>query len=90
MTITTSKGKIFEVNWAWAPVGFFNNRLQINYNDDRPLNQIAEDFIGCTYFDRQSENEGNKHWEGYNDLVGIIKEELHSGTVTVTLQKLGV
>lgn len=90
MTLTTSKGKTFSINWAWAPVGLFQNQLMINLEDPRGIVEIAEDFTGCEYFDRKSELEGDKHWDAYTELVGVTRDELRNDMITVTLKEPSV
>lgn len=74
MTVTTSKGKTFDINWMWAPVGV-NRDLMLEYKDERLLSEIAADFEGCESFHRESELEGDKDWIGYTGLRSIIRAD---------------
>lgn len=84
MTLTTSKGKTFAIDWMWGPVGA-NDDLMLEYADDRPLSEIAADFEGCEGFHRESETEGDKDWEGYTRLRSIVRSG--RGRVQLTLYK---
>lgn len=84
MTVTTSKGKTFVIDWMWAPVGQ-NEDLKIEYKDDRLLSSIAKDFEGCESFHRESEAEGNKDWTGYTRIRSIAR--MARGKVQLTLYK---
>lgn len=84
MTLTSSKGKTFEINWMWGPVGA-NDDLMLEYADDRALSEIASDFEGCERFHRESETEGNKEWTGYTLLRSIMRSG--RGKVQITLMK---
>lgn len=92
MEVTTSNGKMFEVDWMWGPVGI-NEDLMLQMKDDRELSDIALDFQGVEHFHRESENEGNMDWYGYTVLKSIVRPnyERHPELVQITLCKpLGV
>lgn len=72
MTITTSMGKTFNVDWAWAPVGS-DKRLMIQYEDARRISEIAGDFDGLQSIIREDENEGDATYTGYSALVSVIR-----------------
>lgn len=84
MTITTSRGKTFDVNWAWA--SRTKNQLQIELNDTRPIADIAADFDGLETISRESDTEGDKLYEGYKRLVAVI-QNLESGTTQLIFDK---
>lgn len=84
MTLKTSKGKTFDIDWMWGPVGQ-NEDLMLEYTDDRPMSKIAKDFEGCDSFHRESETEGDKDWEGYTGLRSIVRSG--RGKVQLTLYK---
>ena len=84
MTVTTSKGKTFEVDWMWGPVGYARE-LMLQLRDERPLSEIAADFEGCGSFLRDSDLEGRVEWRGYTDLKAVIR--LTGGAAQVTLTK---
>lgn len=86
MTVRTSKGKTFEIEWMWGPVGLTND-LMLQMKDDRFLSDIAKDFEGCDHFHRESELEGDMDWEGYTVLRGIFRPEQNSDDVQITLSK---
>lgn len=84
MTVTTSKGKTFEINWMWGPVGQ-NEDLMLEYEDDRPMAEIAADFEGCESFHRESEYEDDKDFTGYTRLRSIVRAG--RGKVQLTLYR---
>lgn len=84
MTITTNRGKTFDVNWAWAMKD--SNRLMIELPDKRSVSEIAEDFDGLTRIDRKSKEEGDKVYTGYTMLTRVIKDT-EKGTALVTLER---
>ena len=84
MTLTTSKGKTFDIEWMWGPVGPSED-LMLEYADDRPLSKIAKDFEGCKSFHRESDTEGDMDWTGYTGLRSISRSA--RGKVQLTLYK---
>ena len=72
MTVTTSKGLTYEVDWMWGPVGA-NRSLMLQLRDTRPLSEIAADFENCEHFHRASETEGDLDFDGYTQLAGITR-----------------
>lgn len=87
MTVTTSKGKTFEVDWMWGPVGV-SKSLMLQLEDDRNLSEIASDFENCANFHRDSETEGNMDFDGYTELVGIDRvQDMEPNAVQITLNK---
>ena len=84
MTLTTSNGKTFAIDWMWGPVGQ-NDDLMLEYADDRSLSRIAKDFEGCDSFHRESETEGDMDWTGYTGLRSIVRSG--RGKVQLTLYK---
>ena len=83
MTIMTSRGKTFDVDWAWAPVGM-EKKLMIQYEDERPISEIANDFEGLQSIQRNDENEGNVPYEGYIKLVSVV---LRDGKAQIALKR---
>ena len=83
MTVTTSRGKTFTVDWMWGPT--FDGDLRLEYEDDRLLSEIAADFEGCERFHRESETEGNMDFAGYTRLRSIIRSG--RGKVQLTLYR---
>lgn len=86
MTLTTSKGKTFDVSWAWAPAGE-DGGLMLEYEDGRKLSEIAADWEGCSRIHRESEEEGNADYDGYTVLRLVSRQK--SGAVQITLNKEG-
>ena len=83
MTVTTSRGKTFPVNWMWGPVPP-EGSLMLEVRDERPLSEIAADFEGCDRFHRESQDEGDMDFDGYAALTAIARV---AGAVRVTLGK---
>ena len=90
MTITTDKGKTFDVNFAWGPVRLNGEqRLMIELAADaRALSEICADFDGVQTFERKDENEGDMTFTGYTDLVSAARDRSR-GTVTLALRMEG-
>ena len=90
MTITTDKGKTFDVNFAWGPVRFgADQRLIIEITADaRPLSEICADFEGVQTFERKDENEGDMPFTGYTELVSVSRDSSR-GTVALALRMEG-
>lgn len=84
MKLTTSKGFEYTVDWADGPT-IISNALIIQMKDERSIAQIAEEFEGAETIARESENEGNKEWRGYTELLRVAR--VAPGTVTVALVK---
>lgn len=84
MTITTNRGKTFDVNWAWANDD--PDQLMIELKDTRPIEEIAHDFDGLTEIRRKSEEEGDDTYVGYNKLTGVTMN-LKKGTTLLTLER---
>lgn len=91
MNVTTSKGKIFDIDWMWGPVGI-DDDLMLQMHDGRPLSEIAADFEGCDHFHRESELEGNMDWDGYTVLKSIIRPNPYRTpeAVQITLAKVDI
>lgn len=84
MTITTSRGQTFDVNWAWELRT--KQQLQIELNDTRPIADIAADFDGLETISRKSDTEGDKLYEGYTKLTAVLQNTV-SGTVQLILER---
>lgn len=82
MTITTSRGKTFDVNWAWAD----GEMLRIELADQRNIAEIAEDFDGVERVERRDENEGDAVYEGYTMLTMVAKD-MRKGTAQLNMIK---
>lgn len=86
MTVKTDRGKTFDVNYAWGPVRSTGELMIELTADARPLSQIAADFEGVQAFEREDENEGNMTFEGYTDLVSVVRDRTR-GAVLLALRK---
>ena len=88
MTITTDKGKTFDVNYAWGPVRSTGELMIELTADARPLSQIAADFEGVQAFERKDKDEGDKTFTGYTELVSAVRDR-NSGSVLLALRMEG-
>ena len=86
MTVKTDRGKTFDVNYAWGPVRSTGELMIELTVDARPLSQIAADFEGVQAFEREDENEGNMTFEGYTELVSVVRDRTR-GAVLLALRK---
>ena len=86
MTVKTDRGKTFDVNYACGPVRSTGELMIELTADARPLSQIAADFEGVQAFEREDENEGNMTFEGYTDLVSVVRDRTR-GAVLLALRK---
>lgn len=86
MTVTTSRGKTFPVDWMWGPVGLFGE-LMLQLHDDRDLSAIAADFEHVGSFRRESAAEGDMTFEGYTAMRSILRPfpEADPAAVQITL-----
>ena len=85
MTVKTDRGKTFDVNYAWGPVRSTGELMIELTADARPLSQIAADFEGVQAFEREDENEGNMTFEGYTELVSVVRDR-NTGAVLLALR----
>lgn len=84
MTVTTSHGQTFPIDWMWETLAPARGvRLQLR--DSRPLSEIAADFEGCDRFHRESAEEGDRDFDGYTQLTGILRPA--GGVAQLTLEK---
>ena len=72
MTVTTSKGKTFDIDWMWGPVGEAED-LMLQLRDGRTIAEIAADFEGCDLFYRRSDTEGDMEFAGYTSVVSAAR-----------------
>lgn len=84
MTITTSRGKTFPVDWAYVGFGPAG-ALTLHLHDGRPLLAIAADFDGCDCLRRESDEEGDMTFEGYTVLAGILRPALGTDPTAVQI-----
>ena len=85
-TIKTSKGKTFDVEYAWAPT--MDGACGIGLLDTRPLHRIAADFSGLTHIHFTDTETGEWDFDGYTVLSmisragGIVRIKLVKGEET--------
>lgn len=85
MVLTTDRGTRFQVNWAWAPVGYEEDLMFELTKDSRPISQIASDFEGLTRIHRSDTPEGEMDYDGYSDIRSIVRQA--NGAVEIRLFK---
>lgn len=86
MTVLTSKGKEFDISWMWGPVGYSKD-VMLQMKDSRKLSEIAIDFEGCELYQRKDELEGDMTFEGYVDLIAIVRPNRNTDDVQITLSR---
>lgn len=89
MTLTTNKGKTFDITWIWATTRG-GDRLMIEVKDDRPMAEIAADFDQVEIFEKTTAKmPGVKEvYAGYTRLVGMSRENA-DGVIRLTLERDG-
>lgn len=87
MKITTSRGKTFDINWAWVSTRR-GDSLMIELKDDRPMAEIAADFDGVETFESKDEKKPNvkEVYTGYTKLI-IMSRDNADGVIRLTLEK---
>lgn len=83
MLLKTSKGNTYTVDWIDT---VSTGRLHMQMVDERALSVIASEFEGLEWLMRESENQGNKLFEGYSNLTMVKRVE--PGIVLLTFQKV--
>lgn len=83
-TITTNKGKTYEVDYAWAPL--MNGSCGISLKDARPISEIVPEFDGLTHIHMVDEGVGEYDFDGYTRLEEIRAQDQH-GNVYIRLAK---
>lgn len=86
-TITTSSGKLFDIEWEPAPVG--DMKILLDIQCDMPISEISPCFEGqsiLTYTDDERLDITPKLFEGYTDLIGVEWKK-NKGIVRLTLEK---
>lgn len=68
MTITTSQNKTYTVQWIDTSA-FNPNVLVMQMTDARRLPVIASEFDELTQVDKYDENEGDKTFVGFSQLI---------------------
>lgn len=88
MTLKTSKGNTYEINWMWGPVGAEAELMLEMSNINSPLSTLASEFEGVKKFERFSELEGDMVFEGYTELLAITRSYTRTGSkVQISLIK---
>lgn len=82
MLLKTSKGKTYTVDWIDT---INTGTLYMQMRDESALSVIAEEFEGLEWLMRESENQGNKLFEGYSNLTMV--KQVEPGIVLLTFQK---
>lgn len=84
MKLITSRGH--EYNVHFVDVVFGNeSEMMLRLDDARRLPVIAEEFDGLECLKRESKDQGNKEFEGYNELKSITR--VGNGAVLIALTK---
>lgn len=68
MLLKTSKGYTYEVDWIDT---VSTGALYMQMMDERALSVIASEFEGLEWLMRESENQGDKRFDGYTRLYMI-------------------
>ena len=84
ITIHTSSGKTFSVNYAYAPV-FDGSCMAEITGDSRLLSQIAADFEGLEWIEKHDPDLRDETYTGYSILSSIVRQP--GGAVTVKMLK---
>ena len=71
-TITTDKGKTYEVGYAWAPL--MDGSCFIAMQDARMLSEIAAEFEGLESIHYVDTDTGEYDFTGYTVLTGISRD----------------
>lgn len=82
MLLKTSKGCEYNVDWIDT---INTGTLFMQMMDERTLSIIAAEFEGLEWLMRESENQGNKLFEGYSNLTMV--KQVEPGIVLLTFQK---
>lgn len=85
MTIKTSKGQTYQVEWIDGPTITTGGVVLSLIEDNRRLPDIAADFDGLTEIQRYSETQGDKTFTGFTRLWSITLHQ--DGAVMIELRK---
>lgn len=88
MMMTTSKGKTFDVDWMGEAL--WPNEMTLQYKDERPIVEIAEDFHNVEKFTYEDALGRLIDADGYTNLVSI--GQLHNvspRTLQITVGRTG-
>lgn len=62
--------------------------LMMEYDDDRPMAEIAADWECCQVFERTSKEEGDKTYKGFTRIRRIVKDDVYKpGKVEIVFVK---
>ena len=73
MKLTTSREKTFEVDWIDGPTSA-DGRVWLQIPDERRLPEIAADFDGLEWMEKETAHGGTVRYEGWS-LLSMIKRE---------------
>lgn len=86
-TVTTSKGKTFDIDFMWGPLRDSGD-VSLQIHDKRPLSEVAADFDGVERFDKHDPQTEDMVFEGYTRLQSITyRANGADDTVLVTVSK---
>lgn len=84
MKLKTSSNKEYEVDWIGEST-FLSGNVVLQMQDKRPLHEIAAEFNGLEWMERESEKEGNKRFEEYSVVQSIQRRP--NGEVLISFSK---
>lgn len=85
MTLKTSRGNAYEIQWA--DVASRTDHLFVQMEDERKLSEIAAEFEELEWLKREDANQGDKLFDGYSVLK--IVRQVEPGVVILTFEKAG-
>ena len=84
MKLTTSRNREYIVDWIDGPT-ITSGHVMMQMHDERKPAVIAEEFDGLEWLKRESEEQGDKLFEGYSNLVSITRK--NADVVLLSLAK---
>lgn len=82
MLLKTSNGCSYTVDWIDT---ISTGTLYMQMQDERALSVIAAEFEGTEWMMRESENQGNRLFEGYSNLTMV--KQVEPGIVLLTFER---
>lgn len=82
MLLKTSKGYEYTVDWIDT---INTGTLYMQMMDERKLSVIAAEFEGLEWLKRESDNQGDKLFEGFSNLT--MAKQVEPGIVLLTFRK---
>lgn len=70
MTLQTSKGKTFDIQWA-STLFTTTRDFIVQFEDERDISEIVSDFEGCEWFEWDTLSGDHKRAEGYSKIKNI-------------------